>query len=470
MIPSHNFKKSIRSALENPHLQNAFEECTTRRTQRVIDSLSQLGNPDSFRHLAQKIKQYSIGHLDELLRQLADNLESLGAHVHWARDARQAREIILDIARRHDCRLCIKSKSMTSEEIELTPALTAAGIETVETDLGEFILQLDDDRPSHIITPMIHKSRQEVAALFQNKLRSQYTEEPAELTAIARQYLREKFRQADLGIVGVNFAVAQTGSLVVVENEGNARLTISRPPVLIGLMGMEKVIPSPRDLAVLLKLLVRSAVGLPLTSYTNIITGPRKSGELDGPQHLHLVILDNHRSEIMAGPYRDLLHCLRCGACLNVCPVYRKIGGHAYGTVYPGPIGIAITPLLEAANRQTEFLPELCSLCGACLERCPARIDLPRFLIQHRRDRITRRRGSLWYKLILTAWTWFYRSPSRYRFSQKWLRRLLLPLARRGWVRYLPPPGSHWTAVRDLPLPKKQLFRDLWKKTDGRLP
>jgi L-lactate dehydrogenase complex protein LldF len=467
MIPKHDFKKAVRAAINNPYLQQAMETCTVRRTDRVINSLAELKDLKQTRQTAQKIKQYTIDHLDEQLALLSDKLESLGVTVHWAKDARQAREIIIDIAHQHDCRHCVKTKSMTTEEIELTPALNEAGIETIETDLGEYILQLDNDRPSHIITPMIHKSRQEVGQLFQDKLHADYTEEPEELTAIARHHLREKFQQADLGIVGVNFAVAQTGSLVVVENEGNGRMVTARPGVLVGVMGMEKVVPSAKDLAVMLKLYIRSAVGLRLTSYTNIITGPRKSGEIDGPEHLHLVILDNNRSEILAGPYRNLLHCLRCGACLNACPVYRKISGHAYGTVYPGPIGAAITPLLESSNRLSEKLPEFCSLCGACLERCPVMIDLPGLLIQHKRDLIKKNRSSLFYKLVLSVWTWFYSSPARYRFSQKWARHLMRLIARNGWVTFLPPPGSHWTAVRDVPLPKKQLFRDLWKKTNG---
>jgi len=457
----HPFPKAIKTALANDYLQHALDTYPRQRTGRVVNALKELPDLEHVRQQARRIRDYSLAHLDTLLAQLADNLEQHGGHVHWARDADHARQLITDIAGQHNCRLAVKTKSMTTEEIALTDALSRAGLETYETDMGELILQLDNDHPSHIITPMIHKSRQQVGRLFQQKLGISYTDDPAQLIGAARAHLRDKFRRADLGIIGVNFAVSQTGSLVMLTNEGNGRLTAARPRVCVALMGMEKVVPSLADLALLLKLTVRSAVGSRITVYTNIITGPARPDEPDGPEQLHLVILDNGRSNILASPYRDLLACLRCGACLNACPVYRKIGGHAYGSVYPGPIGTALTPLLEPDLHTTKNMLELCSLCGACLERCPVNIDIPRLVINQRRDLNNARGNSRLYRCGLAAWAWAYRTPGRYTFCQRALRLLLRPLARKGWIRRLPSP---WTAVRDLPLPAKKLFRDLWKQ------
>ena len=461
----HCFGKSIKAALADNYLQHALDTYPRQRTDYAIATLQELPNLQQARQQARRIKDYSIAHLDTLLAQLADNIEQRGGRVHWARDAEHARQLITDIARQHDCRLAVKTKSMTTEEIGLTDALTDAGLETYETDMGELILQLDNDHPSHIITPMIHKSRQQVGRLFQQKLGIPYTEEASELIGAARAHLRDKFRRADLGIIGVNFALAETGTLVMLTNEGNGRLTAARPRVCVALMGMEKVIPSPADLAVMLRLVVRSAVGSRLTVYTNMITGPARPGEPDGPEHLHVVVLDNGRSHVLGSPYRDLLACLRCGACLNTCPVYRKIGGHTYGSVYPGPIGISLTPLLQGDHHTTKNMLELCSLCGACLQRCPVNIDIPRLVINQRRDLNSSRGNSRFWRWGLGIWAWWYRTPGRYTFAQRALRRLLWPLARRGWVRRL---GSPWTAVRDLPLPAKRLFRDLWKQTGGK--
>ncbi|MFC1781958.1 LutB/LldF family L-lactate oxidation iron-sulfur protein [Planctomycetota bacterium] len=466
--PNHNLKQAIHLALDDPYLQQALNTHPVQRTQRVDEILTELGDVQKFRELARQIKDYTLDHLDELLAQLADQLQKLGGQVHWAADDRHARQIILDIAQQHNCRLCVKSKSMVSEEIDLAAALIKAGIETVETDLGEFIIQLNNERPSHIITPSLHVSRKQVAQLFQDKLGAAYTENEEELTQIARRYLRDKFQQADLGITGVNFAVAETGSLAIVTNEGNGRYCTARPPLHIALMGMEKVISTPADLAVMLKLLARNAVGTRTSVYTNVVTGPARPGEPDGPEHLHLVILDNGRSNVLAGPHRQLLRCLRCGACLNNCPVYRKIGGHAYGAVYPGPIGAALVPLLKSFDQYTPEMVELSSLCGACLENCPVMIDIPRILINMRRELNEKKKSSLIYRLGLAAWTWFYSTEGRYRFYQRWLRRFLLLMSRRGWLKWAPPPASAWTHLRDVPLPAKHLFRDIWKKSNGK--
>ena len=358
---------------------------------------------------------------------------------------------------------------MVSEEIELNGALIAAGIETVETDLGEFIIQLANDRPSHIVTPMIHKTRAEVARLFVEKLGTHYTEDPEELTQLARRYLREKFHQGDLGITGVNFAVAETGSLCLVTNEGNGRMVSSVPRVHVALMGMEKVIGTMRDLGVLFKVFVRSAVGNRLTVYTTIITGPRGQVGVDGPEHLHVVILNNRRSDVLSSRHLDLLGCLRCGACLNVCPVYRKIGGHAYGSVYSGPIGAAETPLLAGMASGMETLPELCSLCGACLESCPVKIDLPRDLIGLRNEFVEEGRGPVWMRLAMGISAWFLSGPRRFGLAQRVGRFVLGRKGKEGWVRKLGFYGSRWTRSRDFPVPAGKSFRELWKESEGKL-
>ena len=467
LISNHSYKKALRDALSQSFLQSALNRSTIARMGRVAEGLSELEDPDWYRRTAERIKQHGIEHLDELWLQFAENFVKLGGQIHFAENAAEARRIIVNIAKDENCVQCVKTKSMATEEIELNPALIAAGIETIETDLGEFIVQLDDDRPSHIITPMIHKSRDDVVGLFRAKLGIECSNDPTEITRAARGYLREKFRTADLAITGANFAVAQTGSLAILTNEGNGRLSTARPRIQIALMGLEKIVPTTTDLAVLLKLYIRSAVGNRLTVYTNIVTGPKQPDHLDGPEKLHLVVLDNRRTDILASRHRELLRCLRCGACLNSCPVFRKVGGHAYGSVYPGPIGISISPPLSGFDPKLSKMQELCSLCGACKQACPVRIDLPRRIIDLRNEWIGRGCGSLLYRVGLSAGAWFYGGPIRYRVTQRGMRIFLRLLAKDGWVRRLPPPAGAWTQLRDLPLPNKRLFRDIWKETNG---
>jgi L-lactate dehydrogenase complex protein LldF len=351
---------------------------------------------------------------------------------------------------------------MTSEEIDLTAYLEDAGLEVVETDLGEYIVQIAKDHPSHIVTPIIHKSKLDVARLFADVLGIDYTEDPRELTLAARKVLREKFRRCDMGICGVNFAVAETGTVVLVTNEGNGRLCTSRPKVVVALMGIEKVIPTMRDLAVFLKLLAKSATGQRLTVYTSLITGPRRPDDLDGPDEFHLVILDGNRTNILASQFRETLRCIRCGACLNTCPVYRNIGGHAYKSVYPGPIGKLISPLLNSYDQYQE-LPQSSSLCGACLDACPVMIDIPAMLIEMRND--LRRKGYLpWsHRVAFRAWSVAMRSPWLYRVGAAMYRRFVDAGSRDGWNPKLPGPLAGWTDHRDVPAMAERSFREQWK-------
>lgn len=372
------------------------------------------------------IRGHALAHLPELLLELERNCQRNGIQVHWAETAAEGNALVRDILRRHGADLVIKGKSMVSEEMGLNHYLEAQGIRAVETDLGEFILQLGDERPSHIIAPAIHKDRVEIAQRFAAHFPEfPYTEDIEGLTAIARRIMREHFGQAIAGLSGVNFAVAETGTLCLVENEGNGRLCTTAPQVHIAVCGIEKVIARLDQLPPLLTLLTRSATGQPITTYVNMISGPRREGELDGPREVHLVLLDNGRSRIHGDPQlSSTLRCIRCGACMNHCPVYSRLGGHAYGTVYPGPIGSVLEPQLQGLDRLGE-LADASSLCGACGEVCPVRIPLPALLRRLRAEGVRGRKGSRvvgagsrrkpLHRLIWTLWRWVNASPALYR-------------------------------------------------------
>lgn len=432
----------------------------TARQLRMLD----LPDPDQLRTLAGEIKQHTLDHLDYYLQQLKTSVERNGGKVHFAGTAQQARQIIIDIARSTGSTRCIKSKSMASEEIELAQALEAAGMDVVETDLGEFIVQISHDRPSHLVAPIVHKDKASIAKLFSEYFNAPYNDDPEALTMQARGHLREKFRRADFGITGGNFVVADSGQVCVVENEGNARQSTTTPRVLVSLVGIEKVVPRLVDLSVMLKLLARSATGQPMTVYTSLFGGPRNPGERDGPQEFHLVLLDNGRSEILAGEYRETLRCIRCGACLNACPVYRRIGGHAYGSVYPGPIGALISPLFEGLGRFKD-LPQASSLCGACYEACPVKINIPRHLINLRRDIVTQQLDSRWERMIYRLWAWGLKSRFLYGvigcLQKTDLRRRAKAT---GWVEQVPSIAAGWTQVRSLPPPAPKSFHQIWKR------
>src|SRR4051812_45228006 len=432
--------------------------------------MAELPDADGLRDLAGRIKQHALDHLDFYLEQLAANVRKNGGHVHFAKDGREATRIILDIAANASCTRCIKSKSMVSEEIDLVHALEIAGMDVVETDLGEFIVQISHDKPSHLVAPIVHKDRASIAKLFSEYFGTPYNDDPQSLTMQARTYLRDKFRQSDFGMTGGNFLVAETGQLCCVENEGNQRQSITTPRVLVSLVGIEKVVPRVADLNVMLKLLARSATGQPCTIYTNIFGGPRAPGEKDGPEEFHLVLIDNGRSEILASEeYRETLRCIRCGACLNACPIYRKIGGHAYGSVYPGPIGALITPLFQGLG-EFKDLPQASSLCGACYEACPVKINIQQILINMRRDIKAAHLDGVMERVVYRISGWGLKSPFLYNVIgtlQKWdLRRR----ARRGggWVKTMPSIAAGWTEVRDMPAPARKTFHQMWRKKPAR--
>jgi L-lactate dehydrogenase complex protein LldF len=457
----HAFVEAVDHALGDNQLQSAMARLTSTLLAANRRGYAALADSDRLRDHAKRIKEHTLAHLDQYLEQLEASVQKAGGHVHWAGTAEEARRIVVDIARASNCSRAVKSKSMTSEEIHLNPALESAGIEVTESDFGEFIIQLAGERPSHLVAPAVHHTRESIARILSQHVGAELPADPEILARTGRKVLREKFYNADLGITGANFAVAETGTIVLITNEGNGRLTTTCPRVHIALMGMEKVIPRLIDLPVFLKLLARAATGQTLSVYTTLITGPRRPGELDGPEEFHLVILDNGRSKILATPFRESLQCIRCGACLNACPVYRRIGGHAYGGIYSGPIGSILTPLYDSVT-ENPHLPHASSLCGACQAACPVRINIPHMLIGLRElQHQTRpnRAESLAYRLGYEV----LRRPSLYRLLLACARLVLRPWAKDGWLRRLPGPAAAWTQARDFPAPAAQSFRQRWR-------
>ena len=404
-------------------------------------------DPEAARTAAAEIKQYVLDNLRPLLEQLEAACVANGIQVHWAADAEEARQIIVGLCRDSvdpggpERPVVAKAKSMATEEIGLNAALEDAGFEPVETDLGEFVVQIDHDHPSHIVAPIIHKTKEDVARSFAREGLGEYTEDPETLTKQARAHLREKFRKARIGVSGVNFAIANTGRLVLVENEGNNRLCTTAPDVHIALMGIEKILPHEHDLALFLPLLAASATGQHITTYTHLISGPRAADEPDGPREVHLVLLDNGRTKVMDGPYRSILRCIRCGACLNVCPVYRQVSGHAYGHVYPGPLGAVLAPAIEGVEK-FGHLAKASSLCGACEEVCPVKIPIPEMLLRLRAEST----GQSWAAFALVA-----ARPAVWRAGLR-----VLPMAPRVG------PLKAWTAFREPPKREGREFRRWW--------
>jgi L-lactate dehydrogenase complex protein LldF len=450
-LSSETFKENAKAALADVQLRGALKNATSLFGERRKEAAASLPNWEDLRSQARAIKDEVLSHLDRYLEEFVGNAESRGARVHWARDAAEANSIICGLTTERAARVVVKSKSMTTEETHLNDALEAAGMQVVETDLGEYIIQLAHEPPSHIIAPAIHKTRQQVSELFTAELGMPTTDDIAQMTSTARATLRDRFASADVGISGVNFAVAETGTIVIVENEGNIRLTTSMPRIHIAMMGIEKVIPRFADLDVFLKLLPRSGTGQRLTTYQSFITGTKRHATDEGPDELHIVLLDNGRSRMLAHPVtRQSLACIRCGACLNACPVYQQVGGHAYGSVYPGPIGAVITPQLVGIAKAAQ-LPYASSLCGACREVCPVKIDIPRLLL-HLRGEISPRKGSVAERLAFKVWARVMTSPSLYKLGS---------VAGRILQRVVPISRA-WTSGRDLRPIESKSFHDLW--------
>ncbi|MEW8976968.1 MAG: LutB/LldF family L-lactate oxidation iron-sulfur protein [Symbiobacterium sp.] len=470
----------VRKALGDQHLRGAVrytaENLYMKRKAAMADLDAQaargdaIGNFEELRARAREIKLHTLAHLDGYLKQAADQIRKNGGVVHWARDAEEANQIVLEICRKRGARKLIKSKSMVSEEIHLNQHLEAEGLEIVESDLGEYIIQLAHETPAHIVIPAIHKTRRQIADLFGAVAGHELPTDTKSLTAFARATLRHKFMTADVGVTGANFVVAETGTICLVTNEGNGRLTTSVPPCQITLVGMEKLVPRLEDLAVMMALLPRSATGQKITTYFNMITGPRRPGEPDGPEELHVIFLDNGRSQILGSRYEEVLTCIRCGACLNSCPVYRQLGGHAYGSTYPGPIGSVLTPLLQGLE-EWEELPQLCSLCGACHENCPLGIHLHEYIIQLRGELVARGRENplmrTALKLVHFAWT----RPGVYRFVAGSAHLGTKPFTRKRkdgseYLDNLPSIAAGWTMSRTMPAPARRPFHQRWAELE----
>lgn len=452
-LSSETFRENAKAALADVHLRGALKNATSIFGERRREAASSLPNWEDLRNQARAIKDEALLHLDRYLEEFVRNAESRGAKVHWARDAAEANAIICGLAKEVRARTIVKSKSMTTEETHLNDALEAAGMQVVETDLGEYIIQLAEETPSHIIAPAIHKTRRQVSELFTAELGVPPTDDIAQMTRTARITLRDRFAAADVGISGVNFGVAETGTIVIIENEGNIRLTTSLPRMHIAVMGIEKVIPHFADLALFLKLLSRSATGQRLSTYQSFITGVKRKPEDEGPEELHIVLLDNGRSRMLDHPVtRQSLACIRCGACLNACPVYQQIGGHAYGSVYQGPIGAVITPQLMGIEK-TSQLPYASSLCGACREVCPVKIDIPRLLL-HLRSEIAPRKGSTAERFAFKMWAKVMTNTKLYRLSS---------MAGRIVQRVIPISRA-WTNGRDLRPIESKSFHELWNE------
>ncbi len=424
----------------------AIHRGTDRFTNHRAEAVEDFPEMDDMRNRAQAIRHQVLSSLNSYVDQFTASVEAAGGVVHLATDADEARKVIARLVEGKQGRPIIKSKSMVTEELHLNPFLEKLGHEVVETDLGEFIIQLAEEPPVHIIAPALDRTRQEIGRLFSDRLGVAYTEVPTELNQIAREHLRDIFLRAGVGITGVNFGVAETGSIVTVTNEGNGRLTSTTPPLHIAVMGIERLVPGLEDLEVMLEVLARSATGQRLSVYSNIVTGPRRASEPDGPDELHVVIVDNGRRSLLGTELEEVLGCIRCGACLNVCPVYRHAGGHSYGSVYPGPVGAVLSPALFGLEAHGD-LPYASTLCGACLEVCPIRIDLPRMLLFLRQQAApTHLPASV--RRPVEAYRWLALHPRAWRVAIKsadFVRRV-----GPAWMTRLPGPGSAWTSSRDL--------------------
>ncbi len=455
------FYERASDALANPSGLQAIREGARRFVVHRASAVASFPEMDTLRDRARLIRAYTLSKLDVFLAEFADNVAANGGSVFWAKNAAEANDYVVQLAGAKEVRQVVKSKSMVTEEIELNHGLEAAGVKVVESDLGEFIIQLAGEKPSHIIAPVLHKTRAQVGELFEEKLNARYTDDPSALNDIARAHLREIFLSADMGISGVNFGVAESGTLSLVTNEGNGRLSTTTPRIHVALMGMERLVPTLADLATMLPVLEISATGQRLTVYNNLITGPRRPDDPDGPEELHVVILDNGRSDTLGTEVAEILYCIRCGACLNICPVYRSIGGHAYGSVYPGPLGSVVTPALMGLD-QWHQLPHASTLCGACKEICPVRIDIPRLLLQLRDVSSRADHSPAWLKTGMRIYGTIAQRPGLFRLGMRIGSVATRLLAKKGWLNTLPPPLNGWTDHRAFHALAKKSFRQLW--------
>jgi L-lactate dehydrogenase complex protein LldF len=469
---SVEFDQKIHTTLADANLQLAIYTATGRLKEKRIEAVSDAWLPDyqELRTQANAIKKHAIENLDHYLEEFERNVQARGGKVIYCKDATEVSDFVLALAKERGSKLIVKSKSMTTEEVDLNERLEHHGLESVETDLGEYILQLAHEKPYHIVAPALHKTRYDVAEIFTRELHVANETVPEKQTLIAREVLREKFLHADIGISGANFLVADSGAVTIIENEGNARLTTSAPKIHIAVAGIEKVIPRAQDLAVFLKLLARSATGQLLSVYASFLSGAKRPGEVDGPEEFYVVLLDNGRTKLLPDrSKRESLYCIRCGACLNTCPVYRKIGGHSFPWVYSGPIGAIITPQFMGVSHEPG-LPFASSLCGACGEVCPVKIDIPKVLLELRSDvkKSEAREGqNRIEKLAFRIFAWVMTHPRVYELAGR-MAGGMAPSGDGKWISSVPSPMNvgpvkAWLSQRDLPPSPSKSFREMWR-------
>ncbi len=465
--PPHEFDARVTTGLGDANLQRSLNALKGTFIAARGHAVTALPEFEALRDDGKAIKDHTLANLDFYLQRYEEEVVRRGGQVHWARDAAEACDIVRTICREAGARTVTKGKSMVSEEIALNDALEADGLEVIETDAGEYILQLGREAPSHIVMPTVHKTTDQIADLFQKHHGElgfpDRTTDAAELIAQVRTVLRDKYFKADVGITGANFLVAETGSNIIVTNEGNGDLTSTLARVHIVTTGIEKVIPTLEDLSVMLRLLARSALGSEITSYTTLSTGPRRTGDLDGPEAYHVVLIDNGRANMLAGHFREMLRCIRCGACMNHCPVYMSVGGHAYGSVYPGPMGAVLTPMINGHEAAGE-LPHACTLNGRCQSVCPVKIPLPDLLRRLRHQQWEKKFVSAKVRWGVGAWAWLATKPRLYKLATGAAMRVLGWAGRdKGAFRSLPL-ASGWTKGRDMPAPQGPTFQELWAR------
>ncbi len=462
-----HFKARAGGKLADVKLQAALKKLQTNFVRGRAERVAELDNFEAIREAGAAIRERALANLDLYLVEFERNAKARGAVVHWAETTAEANRLVCEIAAQHGVRKVVKSKSMVSEECGLNDALEAAGVEVVETDLGEYILQLAHEPPSHIVAPVVHKSKDEVSDLFAAKHRQPRKTGIAELTREARETLRPHFLSADMGVSGANFIVAETGSTLIVTNEGNGRMVTTLPRVHVAITGIEKVVPTLEDVSTLLRLLPRHGTGQTITNYVSVTTGVRREGELDGPQHFHVILLDAGRTRLIGSDLQPMLRCIRCGACMNHCPVYQSVGGHAYGWVYPGPMGSILTPVYAGLENALD-LPNASTFCNQCGVVCPVKIPLPD-LMRKLRERQFDRRLKPWRERIgLAAWRWLAQRPALYAMMAGIGARTLAWMGGARKLIHNLPFGGGWTGGRDLPAPEGRTFRALYRQRDER--
>jgi len=459
-ISDDTFNQRVQKGIQNDFMRQAVSGAQERLRNKRLQAAEELGNWEEWRALGEEIRQHTLENLDFYLYQLSENVAKRGGHVFFAETKEEANEYIRNVIKKKNAKKIVKSKSMVTEEINLNKCLEEEGCQVIETDLGEYILQVDDhDPPSHIVAPALHKNKEQIRDVFKEKLYYKKTEKPEELALHARKMLRKEFLTADVGITGCNFAIAESGSISLVTNEGNARLVTTIPKTQITVMGMERIVPTFEEFDILVSLLTRSAVGQKLTSYVTVLSGPKEYGDVDGPEEFHLVIVDNGRSKILGSEFQPVLQCIRCAACVNVCPVYRHVGGHSYGSIYSGPIGAVLSPLLGGYDDYKE-LPYASTLCAACSEACPVKIPLHELLHKHREVIVEKEgRAPISEKMAMKAFGLGAANPSLYKFGSKMAPLAMKPFIQNENITNGPGPLKAWTQIREFPAPKNS-FRN----------